>query len=145
MLTPDQKKYLRAIRHIVHEYANFVSSAEMVRTGKDVNGNVFAPPINTHVSHAFYLNCRKLADFFQSRGRPTDVLGKHYIPTFKPALRISSRWRPRIVKQLAHITYAREDGAREIKARTQQLLYAELRKTWATFRKKLPELYAQES
>jgi len=33
-LTADQKKRLNAIHHLVHEYANFVSSAEMVLTGK---------------------------------------------------------------------------------------------------------------
>ena len=57
---PDSNPRVLAIHHVVHEYASLESSAEMVLSGEDIYGNVFEPPINTHVSHAFYLNCRKL-------------------------------------------------------------------------------------
>ena len=56
---------LDGVHHVVHEYANFVSSAEMATTGKHL-GKGFDPPVNTHISHAFLLNCRKMADFFEN-------------------------------------------------------------------------------
>ncbi len=146
-MTAEEKKLRRAIRHIVHEYANFVSSAEMVLHGTDVDGRCFKPPINTHVSHAFYLNCRKLADFFlnrQDRWEQDTVLANQYSSGYSVRLRVYRRWCKRINKQLAHITYARDTKAREIKKRTLQLLYAEFKTTWRRFRKMLPKLYADE-
>jgi hypothetical protein len=65
-MTLKQQRSFDAIVHIVHEYANFVSSAVMVLNGYDIDGVPFQSPINTHISHAFFLNCRKLADFFQN-------------------------------------------------------------------------------
>ena len=145
-MTVQERKYWKAIRHVVHEYANFVSSAEMTLTGKDIKGSHFESPINTHVSHAYYLNCRKLADFFLSiQSKQSDnVLANEYVSGFTVALRVHKRRRGRINKQLAHITYARNSGSREIKKRTQGLLYLELKKTWRLFRKRLPKLYADE-
>ena len=88
-MTAKQKKRLEAIHHVVHDYANFVSSAEMVLTGKDIDGNFLKPPINTHVSHAFYLNCRKLADFFLNLSRQGDnIIAKNYVKGFSAALRV---------------------------------------------------------
>src|ERR1700677_2903639 len=98
-MTTEERKRLKAVRHVVHEYANFVSSAEMVLTGKNVDGNLFKPPINTHVSHAFYLNCRKLADFFQNKKFPDDVKAEHFVPGYSPRLHVFDRWRRRIDKQ----------------------------------------------
>jgi len=56
-----------SIVHIVHEYANFVSSSEMVLSGRDVDGVPFKPPINTHVSHAFTWIAESLLICFRIR------------------------------------------------------------------------------
>jgi hypothetical protein len=79
----------------------------MVLSGQDIEGTAFKPPINTHVSHAFYLNCRKLADFFQDKRGPEkdDIAAEDYVPGFSPRLPISDNWRVPINKQLAHVTY----------------------------------------
>lgn len=131
-------KRLKAITHIVHEYANFVSSAEMVMSGCDIQGVPFRPPINTHVSHAFYLNCRKLAVFFESRGSDADdVKASHYADNCCAALPILNEWRTRINKQLAHITYSRDVGAREIDREACKALYGEVKEAWSEFRKSL--------
>ncbi len=143
-MTPEERKRFKAIHHIVHEYANFVSSAEMVREGKDIYGKYFEPPINTHVSHAFYLNCRKLADFFQNKKFPDDVKAEHFVAGYKAKLPVFGRWRKRIDKQLAHIAYTRDITAREIRPRTQSALYRELQHAWRRFRLKLPKLYAEQ-
>lgn len=143
-MTEDERKRFKAIHHVVHEYANFVSSAEMVLTGKDTDGKALNPPVNTHVSHAFYLNCRKLADFFQNKKYSGDVKVEHFVPGHEAKLRVFDRWRQRIDRQLAHVTYARDTSAREIRPITQRALYRELRNAWRQFRRKLPEMYADE-
>jgi hypothetical protein len=128
-----------AIIHVVHEYANFVSSAEMVLSGYDIDGVPFKPPINTHISHAFFLNCRKLVDFFQNKcsSQNDDILAEHYVPGFKANLPVSSKWNRPLNKQLAHVTYARDVAEREIDRKACQELYQELRDTWKKFRKAL--------
>lgn len=141
-----QKIRLDAIHHVVHEYANFVSAAEMVLDGLDIDGVPFKAPINTHVSHAFYLNCRKLADFFRNttsrQGHP--VMAKHYVKGFKAAVRVCMRWRSPMNKQLAHIDYARDLNAQEIDKAACKALYKELKVTWRKFRKRLREPYKSE-
>ncbi len=116
----------------------------MVLTGLDIERRPFKPPINTHVSHAFYLNCRKLADFFQNKKYPEDVKAEHFVHGFSARLPVFGRWRNRIDKQLAHVTYDRDKSSRELKARTQALLYRELQNAWRQFRKHLPRLYAKQ-
>jgi hypothetical protein len=143
-MTADELKRFRAIHHVVHEYANFVSSAEMVLTGKDIDGVNFKSPINTHISHAFYLNCRKLADFFENKKLPADVKAEHFVHGYRAKLRVFDRWRKRIDTQLAHITYDRDIRSRELKPRTQDLLYKELQTAWRRFRMRLPQLYADQ-
>lgn len=142
---PTEHARLLAIRHIVHEYANFVSSAEMVLTGRDVEGKYFKPPINTLVSHAFYLNCRKLADFFQNRTiAKDDVLAKHFVSDFTAKLPVCEEWRTPINRQLAHISYRRDVDSREITRDAQQALYDELKRTWRELRSQLPQSFAAE-
>jgi hypothetical protein len=137
-LTALEQDRVAAIRHVIHEYANFVSSAEMVLSGLDIDGIPFKPPINTHVSHAFYLNCRKLADFFQNRrGGNDDIVAEHYAPGFSALLPVCDDWRGPMNKQLTHVTYAREKGGREIDGTASRALYAELKRTWREFRAKL--------
>jgi hypothetical protein len=64
-LTPTQQEKTRldAVHHVVHDYANFVSLAEMVITGQD-HGKHFHPRINSPMFQASLLNCRNVADLF---------------------------------------------------------------------------------
>lgn len=135
-----------AIHHIVHEYANFVASAEMAIRGRDCDGRGFEPSINTHVSHAFYLNCRKLADFFQNRTERNadDVVAMHFAVGYFAKLPVNDRWRKAINKQLAHVTYSRDISPEEITAEAQLALYDELKSEWRRFRAALPDVYASE-
>src|SRR6185503_10105523 len=137
-MTEEERRRL-AVRHVVHEYANFISSGKMVQTGLDIDGVLFQAPINTHVSHAFYLNRRKLADFFQNkRGCNDDILAEHYVSGFKGNLPEFDKLRERINKQLAHVTYARDTKvAKAITKEESRKLYAELKDTWKEFRKAL--------
>ena len=96
------------------------------------------------MSHAFYLNCRKIADFLQSRGSGDDILAVHYAPGFACTLLVSEDWRVPINKQLAHVTYFRDDKTkvREIDRVACIALDGELKNTWRAFRKALREPYA---
>ena len=145
-MMPSEADRIAAVHHVVHEYANFVSSAEMVRHGTDIYGTHFQPPINTHVSHAFYLNCRKLADFFQNRLGPDkdDILAEHFLPGYRAALPICDGWRTPMNKQLAHVTYYRDKSSREIDSAACMELYRELKSTWRDFRTGLPEPFRSE-
>ena len=129
----------KGIVHVVHEYANFVSSADMVEHGWDIDHKLFKAPINTHVSHAFYLNCRKLADFFQKRqGRyKRDIMAEDYVPGFSAPLPVYAEWRDPINRQLAHVTYDRITKPKEIKKEARKAIYEELKHTWREFRKGL--------
>jgi hypothetical protein len=61
MTRDEQRK--RPSHHIVHDYANLISAGEMVLTQTHA-GQALVAPVNTHVGQAFYLNCRKMFDFF---------------------------------------------------------------------------------
>ena len=139
-MTAKERERFAAIHHVVHEYANFVSSAEMVLHGTDIDGLRFNPPINTHISHSFYLNCRKLADFFQGQKNGDDILAEHYVGD----LPVSDKWRIHINKQLVHVTYFRDKNAKEINRQACEALYKELKSAWREFRTRLPKVYAEE-
>lgn len=61
MTTEERRK--RPAHHVVHDYANLVSSGRLALDGAH-KGIPLVPPINTHVGHAFYMNCRKMYEFF---------------------------------------------------------------------------------
>lgn len=56
-MRPSEAELLYSVRHVVYEYANLVSSGELLALQH-------AYPINTHLQDAFLLSCRKMADFF---------------------------------------------------------------------------------
>jgi hypothetical protein len=132
----DQR--LRCVHHVVHDYANFVSSAEMVISGQHLERG-FDPPVNSHLFHAFLLNSRKIADFFGTSTNPDDILAGHYVSGFVFSLPHCDTWRGPVNKQLAHLTYTREDGAKEIPRQANQEIYDELKRAWKGFRDELPE------
>lgn len=149
---PDNQvdpKLMSAIHHVVHDYANFASSARMRRTGKDSCGNALLPPVNTHVGHAFYLNCRKIADFLQNKnGRENDdVLAGHYVPGFKACLPTNDKLRGPLNKQLAHVTYTRISDPHDIQPAECDQMEDEIRSEWRRFLRELKKLnqgYADE-
>jgi hypothetical protein len=127
---------LDAIHHIVHEYANFVSSAEMVTSGQHL-AKGFDPPVNTHLFHAFLLNCRKMADFFGNRrSKEDDVLASDYDLHFTASLEKCDNWRNPTNKQLAHISYTRDAAPREITRQADLDMYNELKNAWKEFRRR---------
>jgi hypothetical protein len=139
-----EKVRLDTVHHIVHDYANFVSSAEMQRTGLHM-GQYFKPPINTHIFHAFLLNCRKMADFLScKRNKEDDVIAEDYVSEFRVSLPNCERWRDPVHKQLQHLTYTRDTNPREITSQACIEMYNELKQAWKGFRSFLSNPFADK-
>lgn len=139
-MTEEQKR-IAALHHVVHDYANFVSCGDSIFKTPD-------PPLNTHVQHAFLMNCRKMAHFFHHRSNGKDIVAAgFFILTGKPRFRFPTwnRWADAMDKQMLHLSYARVirpkpwDGYKENK-----LFLAEFQACWKLFRDKLPEPYEAE-
>jgi hypothetical protein len=62
-MTPEERRG-RPEHHVVHDYANLVSSGLLVTDRKSNDALLKIAPVNSHVWHAFYLNCRKMYEFF---------------------------------------------------------------------------------
>lgn len=137
--------------HVVHDYANLVSSGTMAINGEHSNDKTREPvvlldytPLNHHVGEAFLMNCRKLYDFFMSRGsQGDDIRARDFLanpPTF--CLPTWGSLSKQMNKQLLHVTRCRGkvwNGQRE----TQQLL-AEFMNAWELFLSQLQEPYLSE-
>lgn len=60
----QEERRKRPEHHVVHDYANLVSSGLLI-TEKESNDRLFGlAPVNSHVWHVFYMNCRKMYEFF---------------------------------------------------------------------------------
>lgn len=138
-MTKDEKR-LKAVHHVVHDYANLVSSGTLTQD------TTVKPPFNTHVQHAFLLGCRKLADFFCKSSDDRDIVAADFLGKRELfPLSVWNKWGDPMNKQLAHLSYARVtkpkawDGRRENK-----LLIEEFQQAWKLFRSKLPDPYRSE-
>jgi predicted RNase H-like HicB family nuclease len=108
--------------HIVHDYANLVSSAELALAGRH-NCRTIDPPVNTHIKHAFLLNSRKMRDFFTSTSQGDDVVAMDYLGECLFTLPAATRWKKPIDKQLAHLTVFRLDSSEDIDRRATEQIY----------------------
>ena len=62
-MTPEERRK-RPEHHVVHDYANLVSSGLLITDLKSNDALLKIAPVNSHVWHAFYMNCRKMYEFF---------------------------------------------------------------------------------
>ena len=100
-MTKDEKR-LKAVHHVVHDYANLVSAGTLTQD------KTVKPPVNTHVQHAFLLGCRKLADFFRKSSNGTDIVAADFLRKKEQyPLPVWNKWGIPMNKQLAHLTYGR--------------------------------------
>ena len=116
-MPPTHAQLLAGIRHVVHDYANLVSSGTMKLTDTHL-GKPLDPPVNTHVGEVFLLNCRKMYEFFNypqyvGKNPSGDDLGASlYLPHVSPALAFNlntwDAWHQRMNKRLLHVTYVRD-------------------------------------
>jgi hypothetical protein len=136
MRSPHDRK--RAIPHIVYEYANLISSGDLLSKPSK-------PPCNTHVQDAFLLGCRKLADFFWNRSKPDHVKAYDYLAKSRHLkLPEWNTWKYAMSQQLAHITYGRVSAPQSWDGSRNPILLAEFRKAWGMFLSHLEEPYKSE-
>lgn len=62
-VTPEERRK-RPEHHVVHDYANLVSSGLLITDWKSNDALLKIAPVNSHVWHAYYMNCRKMYEFF---------------------------------------------------------------------------------
>lgn len=131
----SEQKRLGAVHHVVHDYVNLVSSGSLLQTA-------LRPPLNTHVQHAFLLNCRKMAAFFLNLRERRDILSKEFL-TAKVGFGLSWKktWHKAMNKQLLHLTYDRIDAATPWDGTSNKVLLEEFRAAWKKFLVSLEEPY----
>ena len=141
-----EQRLLKAVIHVVHDYANLVSSGTMTISGTHSN-KVLEPPVNTHVCHAFLVNCRKMFEFFtyqpSMKTIQDDIKAKHFLESnIVFDLSNWALWHKPMNKQLLHITFTRVtrpkvwDGTDE-----NRLFLAEFQNAWKLFLSKIKEPY----
>ena len=150
----EQERNLKAVHHVVHDYANLVSSGTMVVDGGH-RGKGFIPPINKHVGDAFLVNCRKIYDFFthklsteqsigsSKKNKKDDILAAHFLKR-KLTFDLSnwSLWHEAMNKQLMHVTFARVKQPKKWEGHDEnKLSLDEFMEAWKEFRRNLEEPY----
>lgn len=135
----EQERNLAAVHHVVHDYANLVSSGTMVVSGHYLRKG-FDPPVNAHLQHAFLVNCRKMYEFFlyppSTNPKYDDVRAAHYlgrVETFD--LSNWALWHEAMNKQLLHVTFARVERPKRWEGCNENRLFVEeFMKAWKAFR-----------
>jgi hypothetical protein len=137
-----QEKLQKAVHHVVHDYANLVSSGTMAVQGHHL-GRGFDPPVNTHISHAFLVNCRKMDEFFKFPPRKGYIRAKDFL-TYEVNFDLPNwiSWRGAMIEQLIHVTIARVENRREWKGYNENKLFLnEFMNAWKEFLRNLDESY----
>lgn len=136
---------LKAVHHVIHDYANLVSSGTLTQAGPAANAGI-CPPVNSHIQHAFLLNCRKMADFYQKAPQGDDISAGHFLKQ-KESFHLPEwdKWGRAMNKQLAHLTYARITTPKSWSGNpANRLLLEEFRAAWKIFLSKLDYPYRQK-
>ena len=147
----EQEKRLKAVHHVVHDYANLVSSGTMTVTGCHQNTQLI-PPMNTHVCHAFLVSCRKMYEFFlykpSKKPGQNDIRAEHFLaPSLALTFDLSNwaTWHDAMNKQLMHVTFARVKKPKKWEGHNENKLFLdEFMKAWKEFRRNLKEPYKSE-
>lgn len=132
---PTREQRLRAIKDVVHDYANFVAAGHYSFYGD--------APWRGACDDSFLLGCRKIGDFLIDKKRPTNhegtkeldsILAKDYLDPNRITWKLpvwSREWRNTMNRQLAHLAYKRDkewDHTKWI-----PILIPEFRMAWNAF------------
>jgi hypothetical protein len=137
----EEELHLSAVHHVVHDYANLVSAGVTIPTCPP-------PPLNTHLQHAFILNCRKLVHFFHDPRDGKDIVAADFFPLKgKPRFRFPAwkQWGKAMDKQIAHLSYERVTNPKPWDGYKENALFLEeLQNAWKIFLRELPAPYKTE-
>lgn len=108
------------------------------------------PPINTHIGHAFLVNCRKMYEFFVyepvTNPKHEDIRALHFMAaTSTPVVFALPQWwlwHDAMNKQLLHVTFARVTKPMAWNGHDENALFLqEFTAAWKVFREHLDEPY----
>lgn len=135
-MTEEEKRRKRPEHHVVHDYANLVSSGKLRLAGKHQGVKLLdIAPVNSHVWHAFYMNCRKMFEFFQYQRSKKYLRAKQFVPR-----RITfdfEHW-TRAVQEHMNIHLMHVGGSRTVRkvvwtGKDDALYLADFEEAWAKF------------
>ena len=136
-----QENLQKAVYHVVHDYANLVSSGTMAVQGHHLDKR-FDPPVNTHIGHAFLANCRKMYEFFMFTPKNGYIRAKDFLPEVTFDLPNWGSWHGHMNEQLMHVTIARVENRKEWKGHNENKLFLEeFKHAWKEFLCNLEESY----
>jgi len=78
-----EERRKRPEHHVVHDYANLVSSGLLITDRKSNDELVKMAPVSSHVWDAFYMNCRKMYEFFHHQKSKDYLRAQQFV---KPAV-----------------------------------------------------------
>jgi hypothetical protein len=138
IMTPEQRRKLPE-HHIVHDYANLISSGKLITDKKSNAALLKLAPVNSHVCHAFYMNCRKMYEFFQYKENKKYLRAKKFV---RPNISFEfMNWTNDIQEHMnVHLLHVggRRTVGKVAWAGTHNALYLDdFEKAWETFLKNL--------
>jgi hypothetical protein len=141
MMTEAERR-LRPEHHVVHDYANLISSGRLI-TDKESNDKLLKiAPVNSHVWHAFYMNCRKMYEFFSYK--PTGKTGKYLRAqqfVVPKTVFVFKHWTAAVQEhmeiQVLHVGVTRTTRQKVWTGSDDKLYLADFEGAWATFLGKL--------
>jgi hypothetical protein len=77
-MTAEERRK-RPEHHVVHDYANLVSSGLLITKPQSNDALLKIAPVNSHVWHAFYMNCRKMYEFFHHQKSKTYLRAQQFV------------------------------------------------------------------
>lgn len=129
-LTPEQRRK-RPEHHVVHDYANLVSSG-LLLTDRKSNDAPVIPPVNSHVWHAFYLNCRKMYEFFHYKKSRNYLRAQQFV---KPGTTFTfNHWTDKVQEfmntHLLHVGCGRVTNTKVSTGANDRAYLAEFQRMW---------------
>jgi hypothetical protein len=78
-MTQEERRKCPA-HHVVHDFANLVSSGRIRLKGEHMGVDLLSiAPVNSHNWHAFYMNCRKMYEFFCYPEKNDYLRARHFL------------------------------------------------------------------
>lgn len=74
-----EERRKRPEHHVVHDYANLVSSGLLITDPEANDALLKIAPVNSHVWHAFYMNCRKMYEFFHHQKSKDYIRARQFV------------------------------------------------------------------
>jgi hypothetical protein len=129
------ERNLRQEHHVVHDYANLVVTGRMVIDPNINHAMELAYGANGHVGHAFYMNCRKMFEFFMRHPKLPYLRASYFTP---PGINYNlAEWTNTVQKymnaQLLHVGAGRVNNTIPLDGAKNPVYLADFENAWKLF------------